>query len=54
MRIDINKDDTSILNLLKKIQQTLRHSFNRGNSNTEILYRSFCNAETINDQTLKT
>ena len=37
---DINKDDTSILNLLKKnfkFLQTLQYSFNRGNSNSEIL-----------------
>ena len=51
---DINKDDTSILNLFKKTEkfpQTLRYSFNRGYSNSEILYRSVCDAETYNDQT---
>ena len=50
---DINKDDTSILNLFKKllVSQTLRYSFNRGNSNSEILYRGVCDAETFNDQT---
>ena len=47
---DINKDDTSIFNLLKKTF-SLRNSFNRGNSNSEILYRSVCDAETFNDQT---
>ena len=31
--------------------QTLRYSFNRGNSNSEILYRSVCDAKTFNDQT---
>ena len=50
---DISKDDTSILNLLKncKFPQTLRYSFNRGNSNCEILYWSVCDAKTFNDQT---
>ena len=48
----INKDNTSILDLLKnyKFLQTLRYSFNRGNSNSKILYRSVCDAETFNDQ----
>ena len=50
---DINKDDTSILDLLKKTFSFRKHfdSFNRGNSNSEILYRSVCDAETFNDQT---
>ena len=49
---DINKDDTFILNLYKKIlvSATLCYNFNRKNSNSEILYRSVCNAETFNDQ----
>ena len=33
------------------LAQTLRYSFNRGNSNSEILYRSVCDAKTINDLT---
>ena len=50
---DINKDDTSMKNLLKKslFPQTLRYSFNRGNSNSEILFRSVCDTKTCNDQT---
>ena len=48
---DIDKDDTSILNLFKNFPQTLRYRFNRGHSNNEILYRSVCDAETLNDQT---
>ena len=37
---DISKDDTSILNLLKKTFSFRKHfgRFNRGNSNSEILY----------------
>ena len=30
--------------------QTLRYSFNKGNSNNKLLYRSVCNAETCNDK----
>ena len=50
---DINKNDTSILNLFKKLLvfgKTLRYSFKRGNSNSEILYQSVCDKETFNDQ----
>ena len=43
---DINKGDTSLLNLLK-FPQTLRYSYKRGNLNSEILYRSVCDAETF-------
>ena len=51
---DISKDDVSISNLLKKnfqFPQTFRYSFNRGNSNSEILYGSVCDSETFNYQT---
>ena len=50
---DINKDDTRIFNLLIKpfvSGITSVYSFNRGNSNSEILHRSVCDAETFNDQ----
>ena len=48
---DINKDYTFILNLLKifPFPKTLQYSFNRGNSNSKILYRSVCDAEIFND-----
>ena len=48
---NINKDDTYIIKFVKKNPQTLRYSFNRGNSNSEILYRSVCDTETFNGQT---
>ena len=52
---EISKDDTSLLHLLKKtfnkFPQIIRYSFNRGNSNNEILYWSICDAETFNDHT---
>ena len=50
---NLSKDDTSILNLLKKLLVSANTSvqFSRGNSNSEILYRSVCDAETFNDQT---
>ena len=38
---DINKDDTSMLNVFKNclvFRQTLRYSFNKGNSNSEFFF----------------
>ena len=55
---DIIKDDTELVYYICfqnfQFPQTLRYSFDRGNSFSEILQRSFCDAETFNDQTLYT
>ena len=50
---DINKYDTSILNLLNKTFSFRKHfgTVLTGNSNSEILYQSVCDAKTFNDQT---
>ena len=50
---DVNKDDTSILNLFKKLLFSANTSwqFKRGNSNSEIWYRSVCDTEIFNYQT---
>ena len=50
---DINKDETCILILLQNYNfpQTLRYSFDRGNSNNVNLYLSVRDGKTFNDQT---
>ena len=42
-----------VITLINFVPQKLRYStcFNRGNSNSEILYRGVCDADTFNDQT---
>ena len=50
---DINKDETCKLKFTKLLvpaNQTLQYSFKTGYSNSEILSRSVCDAETFNDQ----
>ena len=50
--VDIDKDDTSILIKKKNLfPQKLQYSFNRGNSNSGIIYRSVYDAKTLNDKT---